>query len=78
MVMYHAHCQRIYDAISRANFNEVCMCVCSVCVRVHVRACECVVLTKLLTHITGGEFSAAFLAGYARAHADDTGPPTHQ
>ena len=23
MVMYHAHCQRIYDAISRANFNEV-------------------------------------------------------
>ncbi|XP_065903597.1 transcription factor RFX4-like isoform X2 [Dysidea avara] len=23
MVMYHAHCQRIYDAISRANFNEI-------------------------------------------------------
>ena len=27
MVMYHAHCQRIYDAISRANFSEVCACM---------------------------------------------------
>ena len=37
MVMYHAHCQRIYDAISRANFNEVCVCV---CVRLCVCACN--------------------------------------
>ena len=41
MVMYHAHCQRIYDAISRANFNEV-LCVC-VHVYLYLNAC-CMVM----------------------------------
>jgi regulatory factor X 4 len=38
VVMYHAHCQRIYDSVTRANFTDVS--ASSECVCVH--ACVCV------------------------------------
>jgi len=66
MVMYHAHCQRIYDAISRANFNEVST---TYHPNTHTHGVTIV--------ITGGEFPTALLAGNARPHADHTGQPSH-
>ena len=52
------------------------MCVC-VCVSVHVMLTKATDKT-VNAHITGGEFSAAFLAGHARAHVDYTGSSTDQ